>query len=212
MDFDQARENMIKQQIRTENVVDERLLEIMQQHPRDRFVPPAYRELAYADMNIPLDDDTSMLSPAMEARILDALDVQRGEKVLEIGTGCAYLTALLAELSGDVVTLDSKDHVLPEIRTSLEQVEFKEGDIRQGWQALGSFDVIVLRGSVTRLPDGLSDHLNPGGRLFAIIGEEPVMQAILFTRTDNHVLERTELLETSAPRLANAEPPELFNF
>ena len=212
MDFDQARENMIKQQIRTENVVDEDLLNVLTGNPRDQFVPQAYRELAYADMNIPLDDTHSMLSPTLEAIILDTLDIQQGEKVLEIGTGCAYLTALLAELSGDIITLDSDDHVLPDIRKRLKNVNFQQGDARQGWQGLGVFDVIVLNGSVKQLPDGLLDRLKPGGRLFAIIGDDPIMKATLFTRQNSGDITQTEMLETSATRLPNAESPELFSF
>jgi len=212
MDFDQARVNMIKQQIRTENVVDEALLSVLTGNPRDQFVPKAYRELAYADMNIPLDDTHSMLSPSLEAIILDALDIQQGEKVLEIGTGCAYLTALLAELSGDIVTLDSVDHVLPDIRKRLSNVNFQHGDAREGWQDLGGFDVIVLNGSVRNLPDSLLDQLNPGGRLFAIIGDDPIMKATLFTRQNSGALDQTVLLETSATRLPNADSPELFSF
>ena len=212
MDFDQARVNMIKQQIRTENVVDEALLSVLTGNPRDQFVPEAYRELAYADMNIPLDDTHSMLSPSLEAIILDALDIQQGEKVLEIGTGCAYLTALLAELSGDIVTLDSVDHVLPDIRKRLSNVNFQHGDAREGWQDLGGFDVIVLNGSVRNLPDSLLDQLNPGGRLFAIIGDDSIMKATLFTRQNSGALDQTVLLETSATRLPNADSPELFSF
>jgi len=212
MDFDQARVNMIKQQIRTENVVDEALLSVLTGNPRDQFVPEAYRELAYADMNIPLDDTHSMLSPSLEAIILDALDIQQGEKVLEIGTGCAYLTALLAELSGDIVTLDSVDHVLPDIRKRLSNVNFQHGDAREGWQDLGGFDVIVLNGSVRNLPDSLLDQLNPGGRLFAIIGDDPIMKATLYTHQNSGALDQTVLLETSATRLPNADSPELFSF
>lgn len=212
MDFDQARENMIKQQIRTENVVDEELLKVLSGNPRDQFVPQAYRELAYADMNIPLDDTHSMLSPSLEAILLDKLDIQSGEKVLEIGTGCAYLTALLAALSGDVTTLDSDDHVLPGIRKRLKKVNFRQGDARQGWQELGKFDVIVLNGSVINLPDGLLDQLNNGGRLFAILGDDPIMKATVFTRRNSSAVDKTELLETSATRLPNAESPDLFSF
>jgi protein-L-isoaspartate(D-aspartate) O-methyltransferase len=212
MDFDQARENMIKQQIRTENVVDEDLLNVLTGNPRDQFVPQAYRELAYADMNIPLDGTHSMLSPTLEAQILDIMNIQQGEKVLEIGTGCAYLTALLDELSGDIITLDSDDHVLPDIRKRLKNINFQQGDVRQGWQTLGEFDVIVLNGSVKNLPDGLLDRLKPGGRLFAIIGDDPIMKATLFTRENSGDITQIEMLETSATRLPNAESPELFSF
>lgn len=213
MDFDQARENMIKQQIRTEYVVDESLLDLLKRHPRHQFVPPAYRDLAYADMNIPLGDGTSMMTPAMEALVLNALNVKEGEKVLEIGTGAAYMTALLNDLSnGNVVTLDTTDHVLPEVRKRLGRVTFKEGDARHGWQDLGRFDVIIMNGSVRSVPEGLLDRLYPGGRLFAVVGEEPVMEATLFTRRKDGVIESRGLLETVLPRLPSGGGDALFDF
>jgi protein-L-isoaspartate(D-aspartate) O-methyltransferase len=212
MNFEQARENMIKQQIRTENVVDDALLEVLSGLPRDQFVPQAYREMAYADMNIPLDDSRSMLSPMLEAILIDALAIEKGEDVIEIGTGCAYLTALLYELSGSVVTFDDTDYVRPEIRSRLSGVNFQTGDATHGWQGVPQADVIVLNGSIEALPDGMLDHIRPGGRLFAILGDDPVMTACLYTRDQNGDLERTELLETSASRLPNAETPEQFSF
>lgn len=212
MNFEQARENMIKQQIRTENVVDDALLDILSSIPRDQFVPEAYRELAYADMNIPLSESRSMLTPSMEAILLDALAIEKGEHVLEIGTGCAYLTALLYEASGSVVTLDDTDYVRPEIRNRLAHVNFQTGDAMNGWQGMPPVDVIVLNGSIEELPDGMLDHLKPGGRMFAILGDEPVMTATLISKDRSGNIERKDLLETSASRLPKAETPEAFSF
>jgi len=213
MDFDQARENMIKQQIRTEYVVDEDLLDLLNRHPRHEFVPVEYRELAYADMEIPLADGTHMMTPGMEALVLKALDVRKGDRVLEIGTGAAYMTALLDDLSGgNVVTLDTSDHVLPEIRKRLGRVEFQQGDAISGWQGLGRFDVILMNGSVRSLPEGLLDRLYPEGRLFAVVGEEPVMEATLFIRRRDGVIESHELLETSMRRLPHGDSEPAFSF
>ncbi|NOY15889.1 MAG: protein-L-isoaspartate O-methyltransferase [Gammaproteobacteria bacterium] len=212
MNQEQARENMVKQQVRTWEVTDPRVMELMYKYPREEFVPESWRELAYADTNIVLGDSSCMLFPGMEARILQALNVQPGEAVLEIGTGCAYLTAMLADLSGNVTTLDTEDHVQPGIRKNLRDVRFETGSISEGWQDKGNFDVIVLNGSVQSIPEGLLEKLNAGGRLFAVIGEQPAMSATLISRNAEGGLFKEILFETSLPRLANAEQKEIFIF
>ncbi len=212
MNQEQARENMVKQQVRTWEVTDTRVLELLYKYPREEFVPEAWRELAYADTNIALDDSSCMLFPGMEARMLQALNVQPGESVLEIGTGCAYLTTILAELSGKVTTLDTGDHIQPGIRENLQNIHFETGSINEGWQDKGNFDVIVLNGSVQSIPEGMLENLNPGGRLFAVIGDEPAMSATLISRNvDGSVFEEV-LFETSLPRLSAAEQKEVFIF
>ncbi|HEC26120.1 MAG TPA: protein-L-isoaspartate O-methyltransferase [Gammaproteobacteria bacterium] len=212
MNQEQARENMVKQQVRTWEVTDPRVMELMYKYPREEFVPESWRELAYADTNIVLDDSSCMLFPGMEARILQALNVQADEAVLEIGTGCAYLTAMLADLSGNVTTLDTEDHVQPGIRKKLGNIHFETGSIKEGWQDKGNFDVIVLNGSVQSIPEGLLEKLNAGGRLFAVIGEQPAMSATLISRDADGSLSEEILFETSLPRLTNAEQKEAFNF
>ena len=212
MNQEQARENMIKQQVRTWEVTDPRVLELMYRYPREEFVPESWRELAYADTNIVLDDSSCMLFPGMEARMLQVLNVQADESVLEIGTGCAYLTAMLADLSGNVTTLDAGDHVQPGIRKNLTNIHFETGSINEGWQEKGNFDVIVLNGSVQSIPEGLLDKLNAGGRLFAVVGEQPAMSATLISRSVNGGLFEEALFETSLPRLTNAEQKDVFNF
>ena len=142
MNQEQARENMIKQQVRTWEVSDPRVLALMYKYPREEFVPSPWRDLAYSDTNIVINDSSCMLFPGMEARMLQALDVQSGERVLELGTGCAYMTALLADLSGNVVSLDTTDSVQSGIRENLENVQFETGSVLDGWQNKGSFDVI----------------------------------------------------------------------
>jgi len=212
MNQEQARENMIKQQVRTWEVSDPRVVELMYKFPREEFVPESWRELAYSDTNIILDDSSCMLFPGMEARMLQALNVQPGESVLELGTGCAYMTALLADLSGNVISLDTNDCVQPDIRENLVNVQLETGSVTEGWQDKGSFDVIVLNGSVQSIPEGLLDKLNVGGRLFAVIGEQPAMSATLITRHKGGGLVEEELFETSLPRLSSAEQKDIFNF
>ena len=212
MNQEQARENMSKQQVRTWEVSDPRVVALMYKYPREEFVPASWRELAYSDTNIIVNDSSCMLFPGMEARMLQALDVQPGERVLELGTGCAYMTALLADLSGNVISLDTTDSVQPGIRENLANVQFETGSVLDGWQDKGNFDVIVLNGSLQSIPAELLDKLNAGGRLFAVVGEQPVMSATLVTRKKD--LSRVEevLFETSLPRLVSAEQKDIFNF
>lgn len=212
MKQEQARENMIKQQVRTWEVTDNRVLDVLYKYPREEFVPESWRELAYADTNIVLNDNSCMLFPGLEARMLQALDVKRGESVLEIGTGCAYMTALLAELSGKVVTLDTQDLVQPGIRENLANVSFETGSISEGWQDKPAFDVIVLNGSVQTVPEELLAKLNGGGRLFAVVGDEPVMTATLIRKELDGSLSEEAMFETLLPRLPAAEQKDIFNF
>ena len=212
MKQEQARENMIKQQVRTWEVTDNRVLDILYKYPREEFVPESWRELAYADTNIVLNDNSCMLFPGLEARMLQALDVQRGESVLEIGTGCAYMTALLADLSGNVVTLDTQDLVQPGIRENLANVSFETGSISEGWQDKAAFDVIVLNGSVQTVPEELLAKLNDGGRLFAVVGDEPVMTATLISKELDGSRSEEAMFETLLPRLPAAEQKDIFNF
>ena len=211
MNQEQARENMIKQQVRTWEVSDPKIVDLMYKFPREEFVPDAWRELAYSDTNIVLDDSSCMLFPGMEARMLQALDVQPGESVLELGTGCAYMTAMLADLSGNVLSLDTEDFIQPGIRSNLKNVQLETGSLNEGWQDKGNFDVIVLNGSVQTIPSDLLDKLNVGGRLFAVVGENPSMSATLVTR-DESGSRSEELFETSLPRLASAEQRDVFDF
>ena len=212
MNQEQARENMIKQQVRTWEVSDPKIVDLMYKFPREEFVPDAWRELAYSDTNIVLDDSSCMLFPGMEARMLQALDVQPGESVLELGTGCAYMTAMLADLSGNVISLDTHNFVQAGIRENLTNALLETGSVSEGWQDKGNFDVIVLNGSVQVIPEGLVDKLNVGGRLFAVVGEQPSMSATLITHLQNGQMKEEQLFETSLPRLPSTEEKDLFNF
>lgn len=212
MNQEQARDNMIKQQVRTWEVSDPRVVAVLYKFPREEFVPESWRELAYSDTNIVINETSCMLFPGMEARMLQALNVQSGERVLELGTGCAYMTALLTDLSGDVISLDTNDCVQSGIRENLKNVKFEKGSLIEGWQDKGSFDVIVLNGSVQSVPQGLLEKLNPGGRLFAVIGERPAMSATLIKRSKDQSLTEEILFETSLPRLQSAAEEDIFSF
>ena len=212
MNQEQARDNMIKQQVRTWEVSDPRVVAVLYKFPREEFVPESWRELAYSDTNIVINETSCMLFPGMEARMLQAVNVQSGERVLELGTGCAYMTALLTDLSGDVISLDTNDCVQSSIRDNLKNVQFETGSLIEGWQDKGSFDVIVLNGSVRSVPQGLLEKLNPGGRLFAVIGEQPAMSATLIKRSKDQSLTEEILFETSLPRLQSAAEEDIFSF
>ncbi|MDB4521871.1 protein-L-isoaspartate O-methyltransferase [Gammaproteobacteria bacterium] len=212
MNQEQARDNMIKQQVRTWEVSDPRVVAVLYKFPREEFVPESWRELAYSDTNIVINETSCMLFPGMEARMLQALNVQSGERVLELGTGCAYMTALLTDLSGDVISLDTNDCVQSGIRENLKNVKFEKGSLIEGWQDKGSFDVIVLNGSVQSVPQGLLEKLNPEGRLFAVIGERPAMSATLIKRSKDQSLTEEILFETSLPRLQSAAEEDIFSF
>jgi len=217
--FDQARFNMISQQIRPWEVLDDRVLTVMTEIRRELFVPDAYHGLAYADVDIPIGDSDSMLAPKLVGRMLQALAVQEADKVLEIGTGTGYVTACLARLGGRVLSIEIDAALADAARErlsamQLRRVEVVTGDAMSGAVDGGPFDVIAVTGS---LPDGealpmLRQQLAPGGRVFAIIGEPPLMEAWLETRVSSGDIRRDALLETCVPALKNVPQPERFVF
>jgi protein-L-isoaspartate(D-aspartate) O-methyltransferase len=217
--FEKARFNMIQQQVRPWDVTDDRVLEAMAEVPRERFVPDAYRALAYADMEIPLGEGQSMLAPKVVGRMLQALQVGPGDRALEIGTGTGYVTACLARLAGRLVSLEVDPALAAEARANLDAeetqgLELREGDGLSGPVDGGPFDVIAVTGS---LPDdqalpSLLEQLAPGGRLFVVIGEDPVMEATLITRSASGAFSRRGLFETSIPPLAKVPETQHFVF
>jgi protein-L-isoaspartate(D-aspartate) O-methyltransferase len=217
--FDQARLNMISQQIRPWEVLDDRVLTVMSEIRRELFVPDAYHGLAYADIDIPIGDADSMLAPKLVGRLLQALAIQESDKVLEIGTGTGYVTACLARLGGRVLSIEIDAALADAARErltamQLRRVEVVTGDAMSGAVDGGPFDVIAVTGS---LPDEealpmLRQQLAPGGRLFAIVGEPPLMEAWLETRVASGDIRRDALLETSVPALKNVPQPERFVF
>ncbi|MGB5835103.1 MAG: protein-L-isoaspartate O-methyltransferase [Thiohalocapsa sp.] len=214
-----ARFNMIEQQIRTWGVLDQRVLAVMSEIQRELFVPDAYQGLAYADIEIPIGTAESMLPPKLVGRMLQALSIGEGDKVLEIGTGTGYVTACLAHLGGRVIGVEIAPELTDTTREHLDalkmrRVEVLTRDAMSGTIDGGPFDVIAVTGS---LPDEealpmLRQQLNDGGRLFAIVGEAPLMEALLETRVPGGDLRREGLFETSVPVLQNAPQPERFVF
>lgn len=216
---EQARFNMIEQQIRPWEVMDERVLGTMMEIPREPFVPDAYRGLAYADIEVPLGSDQLMMAPRVVARMLQALDVRPEDRVLEIGTGSGYGTACLAALGRKVVSIEAAAGLLAQARETLQQqgvrnVELRKGDGLAGPVDGGPFDVIAVTGSLpSEEPlEDLEAQLKDGGRLFVVVGEDPVMEALLITRTGDRELRRETLFETSLPALDKVPEPEHFSF
>jgi len=214
---DLARYNMIEQQIRPWDVLDPHTLEILATTPRERFVPKAYANMAFADTEIPLDHSQTMLEPKLEGRILQILQIKPTDRILEIGTGSGYLTACLAKMGGNVVTVD----IYPEFGQhaqqqlaglGLDNVQFETGDASHGWQQDGEFDVIVVTGSLPMQQESLLNTLTIGGRMFAVIGSELLMDAQLIKRVSENDWSTESLFETHLPPLLNAKKPQAFVF
>ena len=221
MNVEQARFNMIEQQIRPWEVLDQGVLDLLAEVRREDFVPPAYRALAFVDMQVPLREQgrhgQCMLEPKVEARLLQDLQVMRHEKVLEVGAGSGYMAALLGRQAQRVVTLE----IVPELaamatanlqRAGLRNVTVREADGARGLAGEAPFDVIVLSGSVAEVPRVLLEQLKVGGRLIAIVGDDPVMRATLVTRVGEHDFGRVETFDTVAPRLLGFDEPPRFHF
>ncbi len=221
MNFEQARFNMIEQQIRPWNVLDAAVLDLLSVVRREDFVPPAHKSLAFADMELPLgsggEAGQCMLAPKVEARMLQDLAVQKHEKVLEIGTGSGYMAALLAQRAQRVVSLEIEPALVSLARANLQKagvsnVEVRQADGAKGVPVDGPFDVIVLSGSVADVPHKLLEQLKTGGRLMAIVGDAPVMRATLITRTSAVEYLTTQGWDTLAPRLLHFPEHSRFNF
>jgi protein-L-isoaspartate(D-aspartate) O-methyltransferase len=216
MDIERARFNMVEQQIRTWDVLDQDILDLLFTVRREEFVPAAYRMLAFADLEIPLGDGEKMWTPKMEARVLQELALSAGETVLEIGTGSGYFTALLASRGAEVTSVEINPRLAAEARARLARpgfgaVEQKEGDGAQGFGS-DAFDAIVLTGSTPILPPALVAQLKPGGRLFAVVGDAPVMTARLVRSVGPGSVTTTDLFETVIDPLRNAAQPARFRF
>lgn len=216
MDFEQARFNMVEQQIRTWEVLDQSVLDLLFTVRREEFVPPAYRSLAFADLELPLPGGEKMWAPKLEARVLQALAPARGESVLEIGTGSGYFTALLASRAGEVTTVEidpalSRSAAAVLARHGIRNVRCEVGDGARGW-GRERYDIVVLTGSTPLLPETFMQQLKPGGRLFAIVGEPPVMTARLVTWAAPGSRVTTDLFETVVAPLRNAAAPTRFRF
>ena len=216
MDFEQARFNMIEQQIRPWDVLDPDVLDLLAAVKREDFVPPAYRSLAFADMAIPLPCGESMLAPKVEARLLQELAVRKHEWVLEVGTGSGFMAALLGHCAAHVLSLEIHSELAEAAQQRLRQAGVMNANVRclDASQEIppGEFDVIVLSGSVAQLPQPLVDRLKPGGRLCAVVGDLPVMRAQLLTRTGERESRLVDLFDTVAPRLHGFAETPRFRF
>ena len=217
MNVEQARFNMVEQQIRPWDVLDTAVLDLLFEVKRERFVPEACRELAFADLEIPLGHGESMMAPRLEARILQDLGVKPGDTVYEVGTGSGYLTALLARRARHVTSAEIHPDLSARARANLAaagigNVTLLEGDSARAPLGEKAYDAIVLTGSTPELPEAFIARLNPGGRLIAIVGDAPVMKALLVEQAGPGEIRRTELFETLLKPLVNAQAPARFRF
>ena len=221
MNNDIARFNMIEQQIRPWEVLDGQVLSLLSVVKRENFVPLAHKALAFVDMEVPLQASGTagkvMLAPRVEARLLQNAAVQRTDKVLEIGTGSGYMAALLASQAASVLTFEMDASLAQQARNNLQSadihnVEVRNSDGSQGAAADGPFDVIVLSGSVPEVPQNLLNQLKLGGRLLAVVGEEPVMRANVITRIAEQQWQTSQPWDTCAPRLQGFPEHKRFSF
>jgi protein-L-isoaspartate(D-aspartate) O-methyltransferase len=217
MDLEQARYNMVESQIRTWEVLDQRVLDTLSAVKREEYVPVKYRPLAFVDMEIPLGHGEVMLAPKLEARMLQELTLKDSDRVLEVGTGSGYLTALLAVLAGHVYSVEWHAALSESAGAKLadhhvRNVTLEVGDAGRGWARHAPYDAIVLTGSVPLPPQGLEAALKPRGRLLAVIGAPPVMTARLVTSVSEGVYNEVGLFETCIAPLRNVPQPERFVF
>lgn len=217
MNFEQARYNMIEKQIRPWEVLDQDTLELFFRIHREDFVPDDYKALALSDIHIPLLHGQVTMTPKVEARLLQGLRIERHEKILEVGTGCGYLTALLACRGASVHSVDIFSEFAQMARPILEKyglnnVRLATGDAINGWPEAAPYDVIVVTGSVPLLGEAFQQQLNINGRLFVIVGTSPVMEAKVITRVGDSEFSSESLFETDLPALIGAASGPVFKF
>jgi protein-L-isoaspartate(D-aspartate) O-methyltransferase len=212
-----SRFNMIEQQIRTWEVLDPTVLQLLHDVPREHFVPKAYQGLAFADLEIPIGHGAKMLSPKLEGRMVQALALEKTDRVLHVGTGTGYLTALLAKLSKHVISVE----IEPELKKLAEQnllsegivnVTLEVGDASYGWADQAPYDAIVFGGSSPVEPEGVREQLVVGGRMLIVVGEAPVMRATLIHRVSETGFREDVLFETCIDELKNAAQAQAFSF
>ena len=217
MNLEQARINMVEQQIRTWEVLDQEVLDLLYVVPREDFVPQKHRALAFSDLEIPIGEGERMWQPKLEARVLQELAIRKSDRVLEVGTGSGYLTALMAHRAAQVFSVELRPALAVLGRANMERhgsdnVTLEIGDAARGWPSHAPYDVIVLTGSTPILPHAFLEQLAPGGRLFAVVGEPPAMTARLVTCTAPGAWRSVDLFETVIGPLANCEQPSRFRF
>lgn len=212
-----ARFNMVEQQVRPWDVLDPQVLELMESMPREAFVPQAYQNVAYADIDIPIGHGEVMLAPKYVGRMLQALNLHEGDVALEVGCGTGYVTALLAKTCREVYSVDIHQDFVDTTAKNLATLDItnitlETGDASHGWDAHAPYDVIFISGSLPVLPETFQKSLNRGGRLVAIVGDSPVMEAVLISRTGLHEWSQEALFETDIRPLENATKPQRFIF
>ena len=217
MNIEQARFNMIEQQIRTWEVLDTSVLELLFQVKREDFVPAEHASLAFADLEIPIGHGEAMMQPKVEARIVQELAIEPHETAYEVGTGSGYLTALLSRRARHVTSAEIHPDLRARAAENLRRagvgnVTLLEGDSAQRPLAESAFDLIVITGSIPVLPQAFLDRLAPGGRLFAVVGDLPVMKAVLVRQPAAGTFQHLELFETVIKPLVNAPQPPRFRF
>jgi protein-L-isoaspartate(D-aspartate) O-methyltransferase len=211
-----ARHNMVEQQIRPWDVLDSNVLDLIRKVKREQFVPVDKQSLAFMDVEIPLGHNVKMWSPKLEARVLQALKLKPSDRVLEVGTGSGYLTALMSRMAEHVTSVELVQELSVRAARSMashhfDNVTLEVGDASKGW-GNEKYDAIVLTASVPMQPQSFYDMLNTGGRLFAIVGDAPAMKAMLVTCVAPGVFETNTLFETCVEPLANAPQPQRFVF
>ena len=217
MNIEQARFNMIEQQIRPWEVLDQDVLNLLSIVKRENFVPAVYRDLAFVDFEVPLPAGQHMLAPRVEARVLQELAVKKHESVLEIGAGSGYMAALLAHRAQHVLTVDIEPELAELAKSNLIangvlNAEVVTGDASRGWAGAAPYDVICVSGGLPVLPQEILDHLKIGGRLAAFVGTAPVMKAQIITRIDEKQYRIADVFETYVEPLINAVQPSRFKF
>jgi len=217
MNIEQARFNMIEQQIRPWNVLDQDVLDLLHVVKREQFVPAAYQNLAFADVEIPLPGGEAMLAPKFEARILQETGVKKHETVLEIGTGSGYMAALLAHRAAKVTTVEINPETAELAKKNLanagvHNVTVEVGNGAQGWEKGAPYDVIVISGALEVLPEAILKQVKVGGRIAAIVGQAPVMEAAIISRTGENTYSTIKVFETNVRYLTGAPVPSHFQF
>lgn len=217
LNLEQARFNMVEQQVRTWDVLDPHTLEALREVPREDFAPSDYRRLAFSDLRIPLPQGQVMVKPVEEGRMLQALGVQPGQRVLEIGTGSGFMAACLAHMGASVLSIDIHEELVERAkrrfgRLSIKGIETRQADALGDFDPGETFDAIAVTASAAEVPERFRQWLKPGGRLFAVRGFSPVMEAMLMTLTERDHWQIDSLFDTDLPRLIGAEDRPQFEF
>lgn len=217
MDFEEAKRNMITQQVRTWSVLDEQVIDCLRNVPREQFVPEAMQSMAYSEQMLEIGHSQVMLPTSIIGRALQALMIREDEHALLVGTESGYLTALIASMAGDVVSVDQHAEFNKSAKQrcdalGLDNTSFATGDASGGWDKAAPYDVVMLTGSLPALPESIKQQVRVGGRVFAVLGNAPTMHAMLFTQLASDDWHEESLFETTIPRLAGIQEARAFDF